>query len=174
MKKKHTEVSLEFDDNQLLARLVGQQNSHLKYLENQMDVEIHLLGNILSITGSLTKIKKAQATIEALYKKLEDGVDIEGGEFEGIVRIKNQEQNSEKNGAPTNIDNIKIHLKASDRNIFPRSSCQASFIKTMQENDMVFGIGPAGTGKTYLAVAMGISMLMTGQVERLVLTRPAI
>lgn len=174
MKKKQTELSLEFDDNQLLARLVGPQNSHLKYLEKQLDVEIHLLGNILSITGSATKLKKAQATLEDLYEKLQDGVEIEGGEFEGIVRMNSQKKSSEKKGTSKVPGDERIRLKASDRNILPRSPQQAKFIKAMRENDMVFGVGPAGTGKTYLAVAMGVSMLMAGEVQRLILTRPAI
>lgn len=173
MKKKQTELSLEFDDNQLLARLVGEQNSHLKYLEKQLGVGIHLIGNILSITGSATKVKKAQEMIEDLYHKLEDGVDIEKGEFEGIVRLKKQNAVS-KNSKSPDIYDIKIQLKASDREIHPRSKQQASFIQAMKDNDMVFGVGPAGTGKTYLAVAMGVSMLMSGEVQRLVLTRPAI
>lgn len=174
MKKKQTELSLEFDDNQLLARLVGPQNSHLKYLEKQLDVEIHLLGNILSITGSATKLKKAQATLEDLYEKLQDGVEIEGGEFEGIVRMNSQKKSSEEKGTSKVPGDERIRLKASDRNILPRSPQQAKFIKAMRENDMVFGVGPAGTGKTYLAVAMGVSMLMAGEVQRLILTRPAI
>jgi phosphate starvation-inducible PhoH-like protein len=174
MKKKQTELSLEFDDNQLLARLVGEQNSHLKYLEKQFDVELHLIGNIISIIGSATKVKKAQSIMEELYQKLEDGVDVENGEFEGIVRLKNQREDNRKSSVDFNTDDVKIRLKASDRNILPRSAQQANFIKAMQSHDMVFGIGPAGTGKTYLAVAMGVSMLMSGQVQRLVLTRPAI
>ncbi len=173
MKKKQTELSLEFDDNQLLARLVGEQNSHLKYLEKQLGVGIHLIGNILSITGSATKVKKAQETIEDLYHKLEDGVDIEKGEFEGIVRLKKQNDTS-KDSKNKDLYNTKIQLKASDREIHPRSKQQANFIQAMKDNDMVFGVGPAGTGKTYLAVAMGVSMLMSGEVQRLVLTRPAI
>jgi phosphate starvation-inducible PhoH-like protein len=174
MKKKPTELSLEFDDIQLLARLVGEQNSHLKYLEKQFDVELHLIGNIISIIGSATKVKKAQSIMEELYQKLEDGVDVENGEFEGIVRLKNQREDNRKSSVDFNTDDVKIRLKASDRNILPRSAQQANFIKAMQSHDMVFGIGPAGTGKTYLAVAMGVSMLMSGQVQRLVLTRPAI
>jgi len=173
MKKKQTELSLEFDDNQLLARLVGEQNSHLKYLEKQLGVGIHLIGNILSITGSATKVKKAQEMIEDLYHKLEDGVDIEKGEFEGIVRLKKQNAVS-KNSKSPDVYDTKIQLKSSDREIHPRSKQQANFIQAMKDNDMVFGVGPAGTGKTYLAVAMGVSMLMSGEVERLVLTRPAI
>lgn len=173
MKKKLTELSLEFDDNQLLARLVGEQNSHLRYLAKQLGVDIHLIGNILSITGSVTKVKKAQEMIEDLYHKLEDGIDIENGTFEGIIRLKKQSSDSE-NQDDIDLQGTKIQLKSSDREIFPRSKQQANFIQAMKDNDMVFGIGPAGTGKTYLAVAMGVSMLMSGEVERLVLTRPAI
>ena len=120
MNKKQTELSLEFDDNQLLARLVGEQNSHLKYLEKQLGVGIHLIGNTLSITGSATKCKKAQEMIADLYHKLEDGIDIENGEFEGIIRLKKQISGASPK-ASFDAQGTKIQLKSSDREIHPRS-----------------------------------------------------
>jgi phosphate starvation-inducible PhoH-like protein len=137
----------------------------LKHLEDLLHVSIRSRGNVLLIGGNETNIKKTKDVLEVLMKRLQKGGAITLADIDGSVKMS---QSSLKES------DVKIHLKTSNRFILPRSPSQATFIKALEQDEMVFGIGPAGTGKTYLAVAMGASMLMAGKVERLILSRPAI
>ncbi len=128
-------------------------------------MHIHSRGNVLLIEGEQNNISQTTSVLNALIKRLEKGETISLSDVDGSVRMSK---------APVKEGDVKIHLKTSNRFIFPRSPSQATFIKALEKDELVFGVGPAGTGKTYLAVAMGASMLMAGKVERLILSRPAI
>jgi len=130
-----------------------------------LHVNIRSRGNVLLIGGEQGDIRKTTGILTDLIKRLKEGESLTPSDIDGAVKMSH---------SPLKEGNVKIHLKASNRFIFPRSPSQATFIKALEKDEMVFGIGPAGTGKTYLAVAIGASMLMSGKVERLVLSRPAI
>jgi phosphate starvation-inducible PhoH-like protein len=160
-----SKISLVFSDNHILQQLVGVQNSYLKRLEKHLHVKIYSRGNVLLIQGEEHAVEKAKTILMHLEKRLKQGDSIDHNNVEGSVRMypKVQEEGS-----------MKIYLKSTNKSILPRSPSQETFIEAMENNELVFGIGPAGTGKTYLAVAMGASLLMSGKVERLMLSRPAI
>lgn len=161
-----TPFHLEFQDNDTLRLAVGPGNTHLKGIERRLGVKISLCGNVISLEGAEPEIFWAQNVIKALYAHAQANTVIEKDELEGFIQLSIQPFQSE----PQEILSIPTRRRV----IFPRSSVQAAYIKGMSERDLVFGIGPAGTGKTYLAVAVGISLLLQGKVDRLILSRPAV
>lgn len=157
------ESILEFSNNQLLQQLVGSHNEHLKKLESQFEIKVSLRGNIISLVGEGNKIQQAEAVLKNLYNLLETGGSMTQSDVANHCARMSGDQ----------VD-IKIKLKTEERVIVPRNKSQAHFVNMLQQQDLVFGVGPAGTGKTYMAVAMGVSLLMAGRVDRLILSRPAI
>jgi phosphate starvation-inducible PhoH-like protein len=154
---------LEFSNNQILQQLVGSHNEHLKKLESQFEIKVCLRGNVITLIGHESKIQQAEAVLRDLYNLLETGGRMDQAEI-GPHFTKSMGEQTD----------IKIKLKTEDRVIIPRNKSQIHFVNLLQKHDLVFGVGPAGTGKTYMAVAMGVSLLMAGRVDRLVLSRPAI
>lgn len=159
-----SKLSLVFSDNHILQQLVGVQNSYLKRLETHLHVKIYSRGNVLLVQGEEQAVEKAKTILTQLEKRLKQGDSIDHNDVDGTIRMHPVAQGG----------NMKIYLKATNKSILPRSPSQKIFMEAMENNELVFGIGPAGTGKTYLAVAMGASLLMAGKVERLILSRPAI
>ena len=156
-------------NNQLIQQLVGPQNANLKIIERELNVEIFTFGNQIRITGSDEATDRAKAAIDALYAKAGRGLAIGEQEVLAAVRISGAE-NAVKN--KINIDDIV--LKTKKRHIYPRSATQAEYIVEMMNNELVFGLGPAGTGKTYLHVALAVTMMLAGSVDKIILTRPAV
>lgn len=163
------ETEFELFNNQLIQQLVGPQNANLKIIERELNVEIFTFGNQIRITGSNEATDRAKAAIDALYAKAGRGLAIGEQEVLAAVRISGAE-NAVKN--KINIDDIV--LKTKKRHIYPRSATQAEYIVEMMNNELVFGLGPAGTGKTYLAVALAVTMMLEGSVDKIILTRPAV
>lgn len=163
--KTLTQASVICSDNQVLQQLVGIQNSYLKRLESQLKVKIHSRGNILLIEGEESQVLKTKVILERLEKRLMQGEIIDHNDVDGSVRMHKDSKRE---------SNARIRLKSTDKTIVPRSHTQATFMEALSRDELVFGLGPAGTGKTYLAVAMGVSLLMEGKVDRLILSRPAI
>ena len=163
------ETEFELFNNQLIQQLVGPQNANLKIIERELNVEIFTFGNQIRITGSDEATDRAKAAIDALYAKAGRGLAIGEQEVLAAVRISGAE-NAVKN--KINIDDIV--LKTKKRHIYPRSATQAEYIVEMMNNELVFGLGPAGTGKTYLAVALAVTMMLEGSVDKIILTRPAV
>ena len=162
------ELILEFSDNDIVPVLFGEYNDHLQYLEKELDINISDRGNLLRISGDVDSITKAQITlrnithadIDAELRFLSTGATKVGGK-------KSPKKNTEKGEK-------NIVIKTKNKTIAPRSPNQQSYLEKIRKNDMVFGLGPAGTGKTYLAVAAGVDMYLKGDVERLIFTRPAV
>ena len=154
---------LEFSNNQILQQLVGSHNEYLKKLESQFQIKVSLRGNIISLVGDEPKIQQAETVLKNLYNLLETGGKMTQADVANHCAQISGDQ-----------ADIKIKLKTEDRVIVPRNKSQSTFVNMLQQQDLVFGVGPAGTGKTYMAVAMGVSLLMAGRVDRLVLSRPAI
>jgi phosphate starvation-inducible PhoH-like protein len=157
-------VQMQFEDNTLLPQLYGERDRHLERIERQLGVSVASRGNRLAITGPAGRPDIARAALQSLYDSLARGVDIDMAAVDGAVRL------AQERGQPAESDEIRTRR----RRIHPRGPLQAQYIKALRAHDLVFGLGPAGTGKTYLAVAMAVDMLMAGAVERIVLSRPAV
>ena len=164
------EDTFELYNNQLVQQLIGPQDSNLKLIENMLEVEISSFGNQIRISGSSDAVKKARAALEILHHKLSKGIEIGEQEVKAAVRMSSDENNSLEEESSL----ADIVLKTKKRHIYPRSATQARYIQEMMKNEMVFGLGPAGTGKTYLAVALAVSMMLEGKIDKIILSRPAV
>ena len=159
---------LEFDDNQFLSSLFGYHDKNLKVLEDKFKVKLYTRGNFLSIKGSRDTVEKAYYVIQGLYVKLKNK-DISAEEIENNIDlakpayIKEQIEQDQKYQITTKL-----------KTIYPKTKNQEIFLKLMRSKDIVFAVGPAGTGKTYLAVAYAVSLFVEGKINRLILSRPAV
>jgi phosphate starvation-inducible PhoH-like protein len=159
---------LEFDDNQFLSSLFGYHDKNLKVLEDKFKVKLYTRGNFLSIKGSRDPVEKAYYVIQGLYVKLKNK-DISAEEIENNIDlakpayIKEQIEQDQKYQITTKL-----------KTIYPKTKNQEIFLKLMRSKDIVFALGPAGTGKTYLAVAYAVSLFVEGKINRLILSRPAV
>ena len=158
---------LDFDDNALVIQLFGFHNSHLLQLEERLDVVIHTRGNELSVIGAPDAVDSACAGLNSLYGRLKRGLAVGSEEVDAAVRM------ALGNGGRTPSED-EILIRTRKRHISPRSATQAAYIKAIDDHELVFGLGPAGTGKTYLAVAKAVERLIRGEVDRIVLSRPAL
>ena len=165
------QIQLEFDDNKLLPLLYGEHDRHLARIEQELGVSMASRGNRLAIRGPTDAVEAARSAITLLYDRLKRGIRVDAAEVDGALKLAAAASNLPQGGAGR-IDDVAISTRK--RLIPPRSPTQAAYIRAMRENDLTFGLGPAGTGKTYLAVAAAVSMLITGEVERIILTRPAV
>lgn len=163
------EVSFELFNNTLVQQMVGAQDSNLRLLEKITGVEISSFGNKMTIKGKKAAVDQAKAAIDVLYNKVSRGIEIGEQEVSAAVRICGDNKDCQ-----TAIDLSNIVLKTKKRHIYPRSATQAEYIQTMMNNELVFGLGPAGTGKTYLAVALAVSMMLEGAIDKIILSRPAV
>ena len=158
--------------------LFGEHNAHLHYLEDMLDVDIASRGNTVSIKGSSKAMQTAEAVLEMMWSRLEKNQDVSIGDFDAALKFARGEKTSAQNIPHAIRDNFldeKAAVKSGgSKMVNPRSPNQSAYIEAMRKNDMTFGIGPAGTGKTFLAVAVGVEMFREGLVERLVFTRPAV
>ena len=163
------EINFELYNNTLIQQLVGPQDRHLRLLEKILGVEIGSFGNQMTIKGPAEAIEQAKTAIDVLYHKVSKGIEINEQEVKAAVRMSNNGADSEE---ATNLSDIV--LKTKKRHIYPRSATQAAYIQEMMKNELVFGLGPAGTGKTYLAVALAVSMMLEGKIDKIILSRPAV
>ena len=159
--------SLEFDDNGLVIQLFGSHNSHLARIEQRLEVTIHSRGNELTVVGAPDAVEIACVGLSSLYKRLERGLNVGRDEVDAAVRM------SEGNGGKVS-DGDEVVIRTRKRHITPRSTTQAEYVSAIDEFELVFGLGPAGTGKTYLAVAKAVERMMRGEIDRIILSRPAL
>ncbi len=166
---------LEFSDNHLLSALVGPEDRYLSRIEQLLGVRIALRGNRVAITGDEANIGYAKTALQHLYNKLEKQQLVDSAEVDSAIHLASRSitlNGEQKPSNPADYNGVSIQTKR--RIIFPRTQKQSSYMQSMQKHDMVFGIGPAGTGKTYLAVAAGVSLLLSGKIDRIILSRPAV
>ena len=148
--------------------MFGQHHEHLAHIEQMLDVNFVTRGNEVRAEGDDAPM--ALTVVDDLYARAERGEEIGPGDVKAAVRLANLPAPAHPQTAGTET----AGLKTDKRTIRPRSKNQAAYLQAMAEHELVFGLGPAGTGKTYLAVAQAVSMLKRGAVERLVLSRPAV
>ncbi|MGH7117283.1 MAG: PhoH family protein, partial [Stellaceae bacterium] len=163
-------TQLEFDNNLLLPALYGERDQHLDRVERQLGVSLVTRGNRLAISGPLSATEAAHLALSRLYERLKHGQEIDVSAVEAAIRLAEAEI-ADKSLSLWRED-AAFHTRK--RRIAARSPGQAAYIKALRESELVFGLGPAGTGKTYLAVAAAVDLLRTGRVERIILSRPAV
>ncbi len=164
-------VLLQFDDNNLLPPLYGEHDQHLTRLESQLGVRLAARGNRISITGPADAVRAAELALNGLYERLRKGLEVGDGEVDAAVRMVVQ---GPTGAAVADIHAEDLAITTRKRRLSPRSPNQAAYMRALRSHELVFAIGPAGTGKTYLAVAMAVSLMMEGRVDRIILSRPAV
>jgi len=162
-----TKVTLTFDDNKRLAALYGVHDKHLVLIEKRLGVTVINRGNMLAVQGDDDAVEAASRALNRLYERIGRGEDVGDGEVEGAIRLARHPEDLFGGRA-------ELVLRARQKVIEPRSPAQRVYIDLLNRQELVFGLGPAGTGKTYLAVVAGVSMLLAGRVRRLVFSRPAV
>ena len=171
-------IHLKFDDASLLATLFGDHDRNLVRLEQKLDVAITYRGDLVSIDGVIGNANAAKRAIEGLANRIgRAGKRATVPEFADVDAAANfalRDQDEPGAGGMAEFADEAEALPTWKRAIAPRSPTQAEYLEALQRNEMVFGLGPAGTGKTYLAVAMGVWMLKQRRVDRIILSRPAV
>jgi phosphate starvation-inducible PhoH-like protein len=165
-------ILLQFDDNTLLPLLFGEHDRNLARIEQRLGVRLSSRGNRLAIEGPHSNREAARDALLALYDRLRRGLDVDMGEVDAAVRLA--EAGGTGGDGPDLFATNELTIRTRKRHVAPRTPMQATYLKALRENDLVFGLGPAGTGKTYLAVAAAVQMLTAGRVDRIILSRPAV
>jgi phosphate starvation-inducible protein PhoH and related proteins len=163
-------LKLAFDDPDATITLVGSSNQNLKAVERETGAGVHVRGNEITITGDPDVVELARALVEQLYGFARRGQPLGGEDIARAARILRGDRSADLRG----IFSDTVLSTGRSRPIAPKGLAQKRYIDAMREHDIVFGIGPAGTGKTYLAMAMAVRYLIDKQVKRIVLARPAV
>jgi phosphate starvation-inducible PhoH-like protein len=161
---------LQFDDNRLLPILYGEHDRHLARIEQSLGVSLMSRGNQIAVSGDPPAVAQARQVLNQLYQRLKRGFAVDFSEIDAAIRLSQPEESTE----PSLFGTDGVAIRTQRRHITPRSAAQAQYLRQLQERELVFGIGPAGTGKTYLAVAVAVAHLTRGDVDRIVLSRPAV
>ena len=168
-------IGLQFDDNSLVPYLFGEHDSHLAQIEEGLDVEISSRGNEIIITGTKPNLRAAQSVFDVLWERLTKGMEVGREEVNAAIQVATSPMNEEARGiAMTALKDTHVKVKAKNKHITARNPKQAEYLDAIRKHNLVFGIGPAGTGKTFLAVAQAVNMMQSGEIDRLILTRPAV
>ncbi|WP_170362451.1 MULTISPECIES: PhoH family protein [Ruegeria] len=171
-----SEAFVEFPDNRLLIDLCGEYDRNLTEIETKLSVQIVRRGNQLVVMGDEDAQKQAIEVLQALYTRLEGGRDVEAADVDRELRMGGSEQETGSRDGDQ-LEMFKggtVEIKTRKKLVEPRTDAQKAYVQSLFQNELAFGIGPAGTGKTYLAVAAGVSMFIGGHVDRIILSRPAV
>jgi phosphate starvation-inducible PhoH-like protein len=161
---------MRFDDVKVLPDLFGRHDEHLKVMEIALGVSIHPKGNEAVVTGDPLQVELAVKVITGLYRVLRKGIPVTSTDVVSAIRIVNSDRNAD---VATVFQDV-VFMSSRSKIITPKSVAQKRYLDAIRENDIVFGVGPAGTGKTFLAMVMAVSFLMRKEVKRIILTRPAV
>ena len=166
------QICLEFDDNERLSLLCGQHNRHLARIEQALNVGLSSFGNQITIAGEQKNVDKASQAFTSLYRQLSShdiGSELSANLVDDLLR-------QAENGVDPDKSPIDKSVFATTwkKNIYPRTAGQSAYFKQLKANEVVFGLGPAGTGKTYMAVAWAVDCLKRRLVDRIILSRPAV
>jgi phosphate starvation-inducible PhoH-like protein len=166
-------VYVEFEDNTLLPALFGEHDRHLARIEQLLGVSITSRGNMIAISGPANQAGAAKDALMSLHRRVRKGKNVDMGEVDAAVRMVDQPGAGagEDGTAPIGED---LSVRTRKRIVEARSPTQLTYLTALRDHELVFGVGPAGTGKTYLAVAVAVSMLLAGKVNRIILSRPAV
>ena len=164
--------SIEFSDNRLLVDLCGEFDRNLAAIESRLGVQIVRRGNQLAVMGVPEAQDMATKVLEALYLRLEAGKSVEAADIDRELRMGPTDFVDQPASQETDADRVEI--KTRKKLVEPRTDAQKAYVEGLFSNELTFGIGPAGTGKTYLAVAVGVNMFIGGHVDKIILSRPAV
>ena len=175
------ETLMEFPDNRLLIELCGEFDRNLAQVEHQTGVHVLRRGNRLAVIGDKSAREQASAVLRGLYARLEAGKHISAGDIDGSIRMGRPASDVVR----SDVDQIEMfqgvggmgggmELRTRKKGVEARTEAQKAYVANLFSHEMGFGIGPAGTGKTYLAVAVGVTMFISGAVEKIILSRPAV
>ena len=162
---------MSFEDQSLLVPLFGEFDANLVQVENRLGVFISARGDQLQIEGPQDSVARARDTLQAMYDRLAKGEDLDSGAIESLIAMSNEPT---LEGIISGDDGPPVMIRTRRKTIVPRSAGQIPYMRQLAKDDIIFALGPAGTGKTYLAVAQAVSQLISGSVQRLILSRPAV
>ncbi|THD73012.1 PhoH family protein [Thalassobius vesicularis] len=167
---------LEFPDNRLLIDLCGEYDRNLARIEQKLGIQIIRRGNQLILHGDETAIKEGQEVLQSLYDRLQAGREVESGDIDREIRMGGSERGTgiQDGDQLEMFKGGKVEIQTRKKLVEPRTDAQKTYVQNLFANELAFGIGPAGTGKTYLAVAVGVSMFLNGDVDKIILSRPAV
>lgn len=174
------QLVIDFEDNRLLATVFGEHDRNLARIEQSLGVVIINRGNRVAVEGASARQRTAKTVLKDLYDMARRGQNIDLGTVDGAIRMADSAvgggQAAGQRALTTKVETVdgKIQITTRNKVIQPRSPRQAEYMQKLAKTDMVFGVGPAGTGKTYLAVAMGVAKMLAGEVDRIILSRPAV
>ncbi|MBM7044443.1 MULTISPECIES: PhoH family protein [Rhizobium] len=166
---------LTFENNRFASELFGQFDQNLKLLEERLGIDARARGNSVVITGDVPATNQARRTLDYLYDKLQKGGNVERSDVEGAIRMAVAAD--DQLTLPTMERKAKLtmaQVSTRKKTIIARTPTQDAYLRALERSEMVFGAGPAGTGKTYLAVAHAAQLLERGAVEKIILSRPAV
>ncbi len=169
---RRARVEIDFDDHSALGTLFGEFDANLVHLENRLGVYISARGEKVQIEGPEDSVARARDVLNGMHERLRQGQDLDSGAIESLISMSDEPTlegivTGEPDGPP-------IMIRTRKKTIVPRSAMQIDYMRALNKSDIIFALGPAGTGKTYLAVAQAVSQLITGSVQRLILSRPAV
>jgi len=159
-------IDIEFDDNTILSRLFGVNDNNIKILETINEVKIEYRGNKVKIIGSKKSIEKTRDELQNLFEEAKKGIEIDEDKIKDTKSVLSLDIN--------NSSQFDLFIQTKKRKIVPRSDNQKKYFKLLNNKNIVFAIGPAGTGKTFLAVAKAVAALQKGSVKKIILSRPAV
>lgn len=169
---RRAQVDVNFDNQSLLGALFGQFDANLVQVENRLGVFISARGNAIHIEGPEDSVARARDVLNEMYDRLALGQDLDAGAIESLIAMSNEPTlDGIMDGKP---EGPPIMIRTRRKTIVPRSAMQATYMRSLVRDDIIFALGPAGTGKTYLAVAQAVAQLINGSVQRLILSRPAV
>ena len=168
-----TQVVLAFDDNRLASMLFGQYGQNLALIERRLGVVAEQRGNHVTVAGSRDGVERARRVLEGLYEQLKRGDELVSGDVEGAIRLAIAQGSLFDYDAATAQPSFEeINLRK--RPVRARTAAQDAYIRALRRHALVFGTGPAGTGKTWLAVAHAVQLFERKEVDRIILSRPAV
>jgi len=159
--------NMVFENNAVLPMLYGDDDSHLAKLEKKFNIVASSRGNIVALQGGKANVEAVKTVLESLYADLQKGGEVGSAQVDAAIRMVAHPSDDVRAGND-------IVIKTMKKNVKPYSAIQAKYMQALTDNDLVFAMGPAGTGKTYIAVAMAVSQFISGKVEKLILSRPAV
>ena len=168
-----THIELTFDDNRAVSSLVGQYGQHLALLERRLNVLADSRGNLITVAGSRDGCEAARRVLEGLYARAERGDDLTQGEVDGAIRAVIA-QGSLFDFDPKTARSSFEEINLRKRPVRARTAAQDAYIRALRRHSLTFGIGPAGTGKTWLAVAYAAQLFERKEVDKIILSRPAV
>ena len=165
-------IKLEFENNTLLQEVCGRHDAHMIHIEDRLGVQVVVRGNVIAIFGNKEQAEKAKTIIQDLYEIAESGMPVAAPQVDAALRMTDGLINTKVRSA--DLMSGQALISTPNKKIAPRSVQQHVYLNALQSSHLVMGVGPAGTGKTYLATALAIHMLTNKQVKRIILTRPVV